>query len=90
MQIIPQSNLVWNLSGLDKLIAQLQVANYTTIQLGLKLDRYKFEVIEPLSCKLYHNPTWFETAVAPFDITTPYCCKLYHNPTWFETDFKQK
>ena len=38
-----------------------KVANYTTIQLGLKHadNAYFPSVLE--SCKLYHNPTWFET-----------------------------
>ena len=61
------------------------VANYTTIQLGLKLKYASFCYLPSFCCKLYHNPTWFETALCFNKDITSISCKLYHNPTWFET-----
>ena len=39
----------------------MYAANYTTIQLGLKLLMLKLSFKSDFSCKLYHNPTWFES-----------------------------
>ena len=48
-------------SASNDIIRFNNVANYTTIQLGLKPPSKPSPLVEALSCKLYHNPTWFET-----------------------------
>ena len=86
MQIIPQTNSVWNLKQSVPYVirVELQIIPQTN-SVWNTLHGHAINLTK-CSCKLYHKPTRFETPIHIFRGGVM-GCKLYHKPTRFETDY---